>query len=246
MMNTTSVATAPRNTGLVSTMTGTRPALRPPAGPIRVVVADDHPVVRKGVIMSLNNREQIQVVGEATNGQEAVRKAKDLAPDVLLMDLEMPLLNGLTAAETLRKEAPGVKVLFLSMHHETEHVVRILSCGARGYVLKQAAPAELVQAIETVQGGGTCFSPEVARAALNQYVNGSGANGTLAQISNREREVLVAIAEGLSNKEIACRLNLGVRTVETHRERVMRKLNIHSIAGLTRFAIQKGLIPLAA
>jgi len=218
------------------TPTGTRP--------VRVLVADDHPVVRKGVVSSLAAREKIQVVGEAADGQEALRKAKELAPDLVLMDIEMPQMNGLTAAEILRKENPAVKVLILSMHRQTDFVLRILASGARGYVLKDAPPAELVRAIEAVQAGETSFSPEVARAALNQYVQGTGGTAQLGRISNREREVLIAIAEGLSNKEIACRLNVGVRTVETHRERVMRKLNIHSVAGLTRYAIQKGLVTL--
>lgn len=213
--------------------------------PVRVLVADDHPVVRKGMMSCLANREQIEIVGEAADGQEAVRKAKELSADLVLMDMDMPRMNGLTAAELLRRENPVVKVLILSMHNQTDYVRRILESGARGYVLKDAPPEALLSAIETVQGGETSFSAEVARAALNQYVRGPGEGPQVAQVSNREREVLIAIAEGLSNKEIACRLNVGVRTVETHRERVMRKLNIHSIAGLTRFAIQKGLVPLS-
>lgn len=214
--------------------------------PVRVLLADDHPVVRKGMMSCLSGREQVQIVGEAADGQEALRKAKELAPDLVLMDMDMPKMNGLTAAEMLRRENPAVKVLILSMHNQTDYVLRILNCGARGYVLKGASTEELLNAIETVQAGQTCFSPDVARVALSQYVNGPGEGPQVAQISNREREVVIAIAEGLSNKEIACRLNVGVRTVETHRERAMRKLNIHSVAGLTRFAIQKGLVPLPA
>jgi two-component system nitrate/nitrite response regulator NarL len=130
------------------------------------------------------------------------------------------------------------------MHNDSEYVTRILQSGARGYVLKQAPTEELIKAIETIHAGNTYFSQDMARLALNQFVRGHGEAPHTGQISAREREVLIAIAEGLSNKEIACRLGVGVRTIETHRERIMRKLNIHSIAGLTRFAIAKGLTPL--
>jgi DNA-binding NarL/FixJ family response regulator len=212
--------------------------------PIRVLLADDHPVVRKGLSSCLAQSQHISVVGEATDGQEALRKAKELNPDLVLMDIEMPLLNGLTAADILRKENPGIKVLLLSMHNDSDFVMRILQSGARGYILKQAPTEELLKAIEIIHAGDTYFSQDVARLALNQFVRGQGDGPTTGQISAREREVLIAIAEGLSNKEIACRLGVGVRTIETHRERIMRKLNIHSIAGLTRFAIAKGLVPL--
>ena len=213
--------------------------------PIRVLLADDHPVVRKGLSSCLAQGQQVVVVGEATNGQDALRKAKELIPDLVLMDIDMPLLNGLTAADILRKENPMIKVLILSMHNDSEYVMRILQSGARGYILKQAPTEELIKAIETIYAGDTYFSQDVARLALNQFVRGPGEGPHTGQVSAREREVLIAIAEGLSNKEIACRLGVGVRTVETHRERIMRKLNIHSIAGLTKFAIAKGLVPLA-
>ena len=211
---------------------------------IRVLLADDHPVVRRGLSSCLAQIRDVAVVGEATDGHDVLRKAKQLNPDVVLMDIDMPLLNGLTAADILRKENPSIKVLILSMHSDSEYVMRILQSGARGYVLKQAPTEDLVKAIQTVHTGETFFSPDVARVALNQFVRGPGEGPHTGQISAREREVLIAIAEGLSNKEIACRLGVGVRTIETHRERIMRKLNIHSIAGLTKFAIAKGLIPL--
>jgi DNA-binding NarL/FixJ family response regulator len=220
------------------------PSNTPSRQPIRILIADDHPVVRKGLSSCLSQVQQIAIVGEAINGQDALRKAKELTPDLVLMDIDMPLLNGLTAADILRKENPTVKVLILSMHNDSDYVLRILQSGARGYVLKQAPTEELVKAIETIHSGETFFSQDVARLALNQFVRGPGEGPHTGQISAREREVLIAIAEGLSNKEIASRLGVGVRTVETHRERIMRKLNIHSIAGLTRFAISKGLIPL--
>lgn len=212
--------------------------------PIRVLLVDDHPIVRKGLGACLSRQGNIVVVGEAGDGREALRKAKELAPDVVMMDIDMPHMNGLTATELLRKDLPNVKVLVLSMHTHSDVVMRILQSGARGYVVKEASSEELLRAVETVNAGESFFSSDVARLALNQFVRGGGEGPQPGQISNREREVLIAIAEGLSNKEIACRLNVGVRTVETHRERIMRKLNIHSVAGLTRFAIQKGLIPL--
>jgi two-component system, NarL family, nitrate/nitrite response regulator NarL len=213
---------------------------------IRVLLVDDHPVVRKGLCSCLSNRENIKVVGEASEGREAIQKVKELAPDIVLMDLNMPGMDGLTVTETVRKESPQTKVLVLSMHSNREYVLRIVKAGARGYVLKDAPPDELIKAIETVNDGEAFFSPTVARIALNQYVSESDQTDPLSRLSDREREVLVHIAEGLSNKEIATMLGIGVRTIETHRERVMRKLDIHSVAGLTKFAIAHGLISLGS
>jgi len=210
---------------------------------IKLLLVDDHPVVRKGISSCLARHEHLHVVGEAANGEEGIRKARELTPDIVLMDIDMPEMNGLTVTEVLRKEFPKIKVLILSMHSNSEYVMRIIQSGASGYVLKEAPTEELVRAIETVNAGEAFFSPEVARVALNKYLKGTGENAA-AQLTNREREVLVQIAEGLSNKEIANKLGVGVRTVETHRERIMRKLNIHSVAGLTKFAISQGLVSL--
>ena len=211
---------------------------------IRVLLVDDHPIVRKGLASCLARHSHLLVVGEAADGMEALDQARTLLPDVILLDIDLPKLNGLGVAEALRKELPKIKVLILSMYQQPESLPRIFQSGARGYLLKDALPDELVKAIETVADGESCFSPEIARAALNQLVQGKKKVEDLSGLTNREREVLVLIAAGLSNKEIATNLNVGVRTVETHRERTMRKLNIHSVAGLTRFAIAKGLVRL--
>jgi len=211
---------------------------------IKVLLVDDHPVVRKGLCSCLSNSESIKVVGEASNGAEALKRMKELSPDIMLMDINMPGMDGLAVTEAVRKESPQTKVLVLSMHSNREYVLRIVKAGARGYVLKDAPPDELIRAIETVQGGDAFFSPSVAKIALNQYVSESDHAAPLSRLSDREREVLVHIAEGKSNKEIATLLGIGVRTIETHRERVMRKLDIHSVAGLTKFAIAHGLISL--
>ena len=208
---------------------------------IRVLLVDDHPVVRKGLCSCLAKQENLKIVGEAEDGRQALAKAKELRPDLMLMDIDLPEMDGLAVAAVLQREQPQIQVVFLSMHSEGEYVMRILQSGARGYVLKHSPTEELVQAIEKVYSGETYFSPEVAKVALNQIVQNQGVQKD-AKLTIRENEVLVHIAEGMSNKEIANKLGVGVRTVETHRERIMRKLDIHSVAGLTRFAISQGLV----
>jgi two-component system nitrate/nitrite response regulator NarL len=211
---------------------------------IKVLVADDHPVVRKGVQICLARQGHLRLVGEAADGDEALRMARELSPDVVLMDISMPGMNGLAVTEVLRKEAPDMKVLILSVHSNKEYIFRVIQAGAHGYVSKEAPPEELLRAIESVYAGEPHFSEDIARAALSEFVNSGGKKEPFAQLTVREREVLVFIAEGQSNKEIADRLGIGVRTIETHRERIMRRLNIHSVAGLTKYAIANGLISL--
>jgi len=207
-------------------------------------VADDHPVVRKGLQSCLAKHEHIKVVGEASDGDEAFGKARELSPDLILMDISMPKMNGLAVTELLRKESPRTKILVLSVHSNKEYIFRVIQAGAHGYVSKEAPPDELLRAIESVFSGEPFFSEDIARAALNQFVATGGKKEPFAQLTSRERQVLVLIAEGQSNKEIANKLGIGVRTIETHRERIMRRLDIHSVAGLTKFAIANGMVSL--
>lgn len=211
---------------------------------IKVLIVDDHPVVRKGLWSCLSTRPNLKIVGEACDGNDALNKVKELQPDIVLMDVQMPQMDGLAVTEKLRKDVPQVKVLILSMQSNREAVLRIIKAGARGYVLKDAPTDELMRAIESVHSGEAFFSPPVAQIALNQYVSETDKTDPLAKLSEREREVVALIAEGKSNKEIAVHLGIGVRTIETHRERIMRKLDIHSVAGLTKFAIAKGIVSL--
>jgi two-component system, NarL family, nitrate/nitrite response regulator NarL len=209
---------------------------------IKVVVADDHPVVRKGLQSCVSRQPNMKFLGEACDGDEALRKIRELKPDVVLMDISMPGTNGLTVTEVLRKDLPEVKVLVYSVHHNKEFIFRVIQAGAHGYVSKEAPPEEVLRAIESVYNNEPFFSEDIARAALSEFISSGGKKEPFSQLTSREREVLVAIAEGKSNKEIANDLGIGVRTIETHRERIMRRLSIHSVAGLTKYAIANGLI----
>ena len=211
---------------------------------ITVLLADDHPVVRKGLQLCLGRQSHLKIVGEAADGDEALRQARELKPDVVLMDISMPGMNGLTVTEVLRKELPQIKVLILSVHNNKDFIFRVIQAGAHGYVSKEAPPEELLRAIESVCADEPFFSEDIARAALCEFVKSGGKKEPFAELTSREREVLVSIAEGQSNKQIAIKLGIGVRTIETHRERIMRRLDIHSVAGLTKYAIANGLISL--
>jgi len=211
---------------------------------IKVLLVDDHPVVRKGLQSCLARQERLKVVGEAADGDEGIKLTRELHPDVVLLDLDLPRLSGLAVTELLRKEAPKVKILVLSVHTNKDYIFRIIQSGAHGYVSKEAAPEELVKAIESVCNGEAFFAPNIAQDALREFITSGGRKRPFIQLTNREREVLALIAEGQSNKEVANHLGIGVRTIETHRERIMEKLDIHTIAGLTRFAIRNGVISL--
>lgn len=211
--------------------------------PIRVLLVDDHPVVRRGIRAWLQRNPSIEVVGEAADGIEALDLCRTLHPDVVLTDLDMPRMDGLALTEAIRRELPDVKVLILSMHANTDYILRILQAGAQGYVSKEADPGMLVQAVEAVSRGESFFSADVARVVLNQLVLAEQAPSTQTpELTPRERQVLIGIAEGLTNKEIANRLGVSIRTVETHREHLMEKLGINTVAGLTRYAVARGLV----
>jgi DNA-binding NarL/FixJ family response regulator len=209
---------------------------------IRVLLVDDHPVVRRGIAACLARHDGVELVGEAADGREALEKARTLLPDVVVTDVEMPEMNGADLTMALAKEFPDIRVLVLSVYHAPGHVLRMVQAGAAGYMFKEAPPEELIRGVEQVAKGEPFFSENVAQIALNQVVRGQSAGGQA--LTAREREVLIRIADGLSNKEIAEVLGLGVRTVETHRERAMRKLNIRSVAGLTKYALAQGWVGL--
>jgi len=209
---------------------------------IKLLLVDDHPIVLDGIKSHLRAQPDFEVVGDAANGQDALRKAKLTLPDVILMDISMPHMNGLDAMAGLRKQVPNAKILVLTMHDSREYIAQVVRSGARGYLLKDSAPAELVGAIKAVHAGEVYFSPSVSKVLIEEMADDRKPSGPEQQpLTDREREVLSLIAEGLLNKQIADRLGIGVRTIETHRERIMRKLDIHTVAGLTKYAIARGM-----
>ena len=210
--------------------------------PIRVLVADDHAIVRTGIRHVLESEAGFTVVGEASNGAEAIELARSLQPDVAVLDISMPGATGLQVTQELRRLAPDTRVLILSMHDNTEYVLESVRAGAHGYILKDTAATELRGAIHAVRGGESYFSPPIARR-LTAVVRGTvEEEDLLGQLTGRERQVLVGVAQGRTNREIALELGISHRTVETHRESLMRKLGIRTVAGLTRVALEAGLI----
>ncbi len=207
---------------------------------IRILLADDHAVVRHGFKMILGTQSDMEVVGEAGNGREAVDLAAELRPDVVVMDVAMPELNGIEATRRLTAADPHARVLALSMHKDSVYVREILRAGARGYLLKDSGPADLVAAVRAIASGEGYLSPAVSDAVLDDYRK--HVTDPIDLLSSREREVLQMLAEGKTNKEIAVILNLSVYTVDAHRGRIMEKLNLHSINELVRFAVRNGLV----
>ena len=207
---------------------------------IRILLADDHALVRHGFRMILAAQPDMEIAGEAGNGREAVELAQKLKPDVVVMDVAMPELNGIEATRRLIELAPRTRVLALSMHKDNVYVREILRAGARGYLLKDSADADLIAAVRAVAKGEGYLSPGVSDAVLSDYRR--HVTDPLDLLTSREREVLQLIAEGKTNKEIATSLNLSVYTVEAHRGRLMEKLNLHSTGELVRFAVRSGLI----
>jgi two-component system response regulator NreC len=206
---------------------------------MRVMLADDHQLVRQG-FRAILEREGFDVVAEATNGREAVDLASSLNPDVTVLDLVMPLLNGLEAACEILARRPGARVVLLTIHTEEHQIVAALRAGVRGYVLKSQAAEDLVQAIREVAGGNAYLSPGVSRVLADGFVTQT--TPAADPLSSRERQVLQLVAEGKTSKEIATMLDLTVRTAESYRTRIMDKLGIHETAGLVRYAIRRGLI----
>ena len=216
-------------------------------GILRVLLADDHTVVRQGLRKVLEERQDWQVVAEAGDGREAVRLAELHKPDVAVIDVAMPLLNGIETTRQISRRVPGVRILILSMHSDEAYVTQILKAGAIGYLLKDSADVDLLQAVSAVSQGKSFFSPPIARLMLDDDVRPGGANvanvvDRYESLSEREREVFQLIAEGKTNKEIAALLFISPSTVETHRARIMEKLDLHSAAEIVLYAVRRGVV----
>jgi two-component system response regulator NreC len=212
---------------------------------VRVLIADDHGIVRKGLRLQLEQYDEFEVVAEASDGREAVRRAEELSPDVVVMDIGMPNLNGIQATAQIVKKNPKVGVIILSMHSDESYVTRSLSAGAKGYLLKDSADIDLYRAVQVVAQGKSFFSPAIANTLLEDYMRQlqqRGLEDTYDLLTDREKEVFQMLAEGKSNKDIAQDLNLSPYTVETHRTRLMQKLNLHSATDIVLYAVRKKII----
>src|SRR5213592_1716160 len=217
-----------------------------PMPAITVLLADDHMVVRQGLRALLQTERDIEIVGEAETGRQAVRLAKTLKPDVVVMDIALPQLTGLEATRQILKEVPSSKVIILSSYSDDEYVHQLTEAGAAGYLLKQTAAADLIKAVREAKKGNAFFSPAISKRLMNHYretlLRGVPVRRRTDVLTSREADVLQLIAEGKANKQIAAELSVSVKTVEKHRQQVMNKLGIHDVAGLTRHAIAKGII----
>jgi two-component system, NarL family, response regulator NreC len=212
---------------------------------IRVLIADDHGIVRKGLRLQLEQNDAFEVVGEATEGREAVRLAEELLPEVVIMDIAMPNLNGIQATAQLVKKNPNIGVIILSMYSDETYLTRTLAVGARGYLLKENADVDLDSAVRSVAQGKPFFSPAIAKILLEDYMRQlqqRGLQDSYDLLTDREKEILQLLAEGNSNKQTASMLNLSTNTVETHRTRIMQKLNLHSSAEIALYAVRKRII----
>ena len=212
---------------------------------LRILLADDHVVMRKGLRALLERQSNLEVVGESENGRETIDLAASLIPDIVVMDVGMPVLNGIEATKTIVTQNPQTSVVILSMHVDESYVMRALKAGARGYLLKDSAPADLMSAIQAVSQNKSFFSPKVSHILAEDYVRvlkQKGAVDSYDLLTTREREILQLIAEGKSNKEIAAALNISPYTVETHRSHILEKLNLHNPAELILYAVRKGII----
>ncbi len=217
------------------------------AGPIRVIVADDHTILREGVCSLLALQSDIEVVGEASDGAEALELLAEAAVDVVIMDMVMPRMNGLEATREIKRRWPGVKILILSMYDDDAYVQQVIEAGASGYVLKRVATEDLVQAIRTVHSGASFLYPPIAAKLIDDYrrlARGDARPDAGGVLTPREREVLRLIAEGNTNQDIADILGLSRKTVESHRGNIMRKLQLHDVTDLVKYAIRKGVVRL--
>jgi len=214
---------------------------------IKLLVADDHKIFRQGIKKLLEEEPDLQVVGEAADGREAVKKATELKPDMVLMDIAMAKLNGLEATRQIKKSLPRTKVVMLTMHKNEEYVLQSFQAGASGYILKEGAVEELVSAIRSIHQDKSFLSPAISKTLIDAYLR-KMETGKIETpfdlLTDREREVLQLIAEGYTNREVAKALFISVKTVEAHRAHIMQKLNIHEVAKLVKYAIQKGLVDL--
>jgi two-component system response regulator NreC len=214
-------------------------------GVVRILLADDHTVMRAGLRLLLERHDNFEVVGEAADGREAVELAAEQKPDVVVMDVAMPHLNGVEAARQILSRNPDTAIVMLSMHSDESYVLRSLKAGARGYLLKDSAEADLIAAIQAIVEGRSFFSPGVRALLMEDYIyrlQKFGADDTYELLTAREREVLQLVAEGRSNKEVASLLGLSLYTVETHRTHILQKLNLHSVPELILYAVRKGII----
>lgn len=214
----------------------------------RILLADDHTIVRKGIRSLLDREPSFTVVGEAENGREAVEKTEQLQPDIVLLDHTMPLLNGLEALRQIKRRLPDTKVIILTMHTNEEYVFQFLQAGAAGYLVKQTAPTDLVEAIRAVHAGQSFLSPAISRTVIDEYIRHATPSKTdsLERLTDREREVLQLLAEGFSASEIAVQLHISVKTVGVHRMNLLQKLEISNPTELVKFALRRGIISLEA
>lgn len=211
---------------------------------IRVLLVDDHPLVLEGISARLENEPDLAVVGTAADGQQALEQAQLLRPDVVMMDISMPVMNGFDAAARFQSDFPDIKVLILSMHENREYILKMIQTGAAGYVLKDVSADELINAIQTVFNGGTYFSSGASQSLFSEFGTkpATTSQASLDSLTQREQTVLKLVAEGQCNKDVARSLDISVRTVETHRQNIKQKLNIQTAAGLTRYALENNLI----
>ena len=214
-------------------------------GKIRILIADDHGIVRKGLRLQLEQREEFEVVGEASDGREAVQMSEELSPDVVIMDIAMPNLNGIDAAAQMVKRNAQLKVIILSMHSDESYLTRALAAGVKGYLLKETADLDLGRAVQAVAQGKVFFSPAIATTLLEDYMRQlqqRGLQDSYELLTEREKEILQLLAEGKSNKEVAATLDVSTYTVETHRTHIMPKLNLHSAADIVLYAVRKKIV----